>query len=174
MTYYQWYYHNRHKAIEIKPTTRVWLRPVPVRMIDLPVSVWLRLKNMPIEPKTAVQVLSIFMGAKRWQVMTMDAGRVIALLNHVKAQVEKCNNIWKNIHGVLLEINDGLNRSHWEGLHDLAIIHDLAQGDILKAEAVEKMTFATVVNWKKIQLAQIRDEQNKYVKQKNELKTKKR
>lgn len=140
-------------------------------MIDQPLSVWLQLKNIPIEPRTAIPVLRVFMGLRKWQVMTMRAGRVIALLNHVKAQVDRCNEIWKNIHGVLLEISDGLDRSHWSYLGDINLIYELSQGDILRSDAIEKkITFAKAVNWKKIELAKIRDDQNRYMKEKQKAK----
>ncbi|TVR40869.1 MAG: hypothetical protein EA392_02960 [Cryomorphaceae bacterium] len=127
------------------------------------------MKDYKIDMRSACYVLNTFMGLTPRQVMNMNAGRVVAIINHVKSQVEKCNRYWDKAHEVLLQINDGVDRSHWHGLDKLALIHELAGGDILKAEQVENITFATVLNWKKISLAQIRDEQNKYMKEKSKI-----
>lgn len=160
---------TRHK-IPVTPAKKVWglffYKRVPVRMVDLPVSVWMRLQNVVFDITAAPYILSVYLGINPGQVEQMQAGRVIALFNHIKKQTEKCNTIWINTQSILLQIPDKIDRSHWEGKELIRTIYDLAKGDVLKSDEIENITFSKFINWMTVEFCYIRDEQNLYMKNK--------
>jgi hypothetical protein len=160
--------------VAITPRKKVWgffyYRSVPLMLREMPVTYWMQLKDVVFEIKYAPYIIGIFLNLNPAKVARMKAGVVVGLYNHVKSQVEKCNRIWLHIHETLLPIDDGIDKMHWEGLQDVQLIYDLAGGDILKAEEIEKQTFATVVNWMRVKLAYIRSEQNQIIKERAKLK----
>ena len=142
------------------------MKTVPVRMIDLPIEIWLKLRNVVFDIHYAPFILGTYLNIPQSHIFFMDAGRVIALYNHVKHQTEKCNRIFENVQSVLLHIDDGIDQSHFEGLDAVQMIYDLSGGDILKGSDVEKLTFAHVMTWLKVSYAYLRTDQNRYMKEK--------
>ena len=156
------------------PRKYVWgffyYRRVPLTLREMPVSYWMQLKDVVFDIKYAPYIIGLFLDLNPGHIARMKPGVVVGLYNHVKIQVEKCNRIWVHIHEILLHLDDGVDKSHWEGLQDIQTIYDLAGGDILKADQIEKQTFATVVNWMRVKLAYIRSEQNHVIKERPKLK----
>ena len=173
MNYRKWIRHR--KEIEIIPTKWVWgawyAKRVPVRMIDLPVAVWLKLRNVVFDIHYAPFILSVYLDIPQGHIPLMQAGRVIALYNHIKHQTEKCNQIFEKIQSVLLNIDTGTDVSHFEGLDAMQMIYDLAGGNILRGQQIETLTFAQVAMWQKITNAYIRIDQDRYLKDKAKLKS---
>ena len=168
MNYRKWIRHR--KEIEIIPTKWVWglwfFRRVPVRMIGQPISTWLKLRNVVFDINYAPYILSVYLDIPQRSVFFMPAGRVIALYNHIHHQTKKCNRIFENIQSVLLQLDLGVDISHFEGLDAMQMIYDFAGGDILKGQQIENLTFAQVMNWQKVVNAYIRVDQDRYVKDK--------
>jgi hypothetical protein len=171
MRYKDWI--RKGGPVEVKPRKYIWglfyYRKIPVALRDLPVSYWMQLKDIVFEIRYAPYILSIYLDVTPKQVIMMNAGVVVAIYNHVKIQVEKCNRTWLNIHEILLHLDDGVDKEHWKGLDNIQSIYDLAGGNILKADEIEKESFAKVVNWMRVKLAYVRSEQNAYLKEKAKL-----
>ena len=172
MRYSQWI--KKGGPVAITPKQKVWgfffYRKVPVNLREMPISYWMQLKDVVFDINYAPYIIGLFLDISPVKVARMQAGVVVALYNHVNSQVQKCNKIWAHIHEMLIPMDDGIDKTHWEGLQDIQVIYDLAGGDILKADQIEKQTFATVVNWMRVKLAYIRSEQNQVIKERAKLK----
>jgi hypothetical protein len=138
-------------------------------MIDMKIEYWLKLRNVDFDIHYAPYILSVFLDIPAWRVLQMKAGIVIAIYNHIKHQVEKCNKIFDNVQSILLNIDEGVNKEYFEGIEAPTMIYDLAGGDIVKGEQIEKLTFAHVMTWLKVTNAYIRVEQDRYMKNKMKL-----
>ena len=170
MRYYKWVI--KKQRIKAKPTWYVWglwfYRKVPVYLDQMPVKIWMQLKDVKFDIDFAPYILGVYLNLPPEKIYTMKAKRVIALYRHIRAEVNRCNQLYENAMSILLDIPDGVDKSHFEGIADLLMIYDLADKDILKAEKVENIKYALVLNWTRVKNAIIRYEQNRYLKTKQE------
>ena len=160
------------RKIKIVPTTHYWQglkrKAVPVSLSDMPIVYWLLLKDVVFDINYAPYIVSTYLDITPERVMAMKAGRVIALFNHIKHQVKKCNSIYEWVQEDLLNISaDNIDNSHFDNLHNLALLFDLMGNGNRTMKEAEQLSFTEQMNYLKIKNAYIRSEQNRYLKSKN-------
>ncbi len=167
MKYKHWI-HTR-KPVRIIPTKwyfSPWPKRVPVQLEQMPVVFWLLLKDVVWNINYAPYIVSTYLDINPAIVVEMNAGRVIALFNHIRSQVEKCNKSYEWAMMDLLPIGSDVDNSHFQGIENLAIIYDLMSYGNKTLKEAEQITFSEAISYLKIKNAYIRSDQNRYLKNK--------
>jgi hypothetical protein len=157
-------YRLTRKPVQIKRTKRIFFKKVQILLQDMPIRYFLQLDSVIDVPDTEHVAIGIFMDIDPSRIDRLPADRMIAVYNHVKAQVEKCRKLFLETKRHLLDIDDGVDKSHFEDIGIMLLIYEVAGGDIFKMGDVEKLTFSRIVNWLNVKNAYIRLEQNRYLK----------
>lgn len=160
-------YRLLRQPVTPKKTKRILFKKVPIMLQDMPIRYFLQLDSV-IDFKDMEHVcIGIFMDMNPALIDLLPANRMLAVYNHVKYQTEKCRKLFIETKSRLLDIDDGIDKSHFEDLGVLPLIYELAGGDISKMDSVENVKFSRVVNWLLVKNSYIRLEQNRYLKYKS-------